>query len=102
MTTDPAKAIENLQISKTKELKGTEKRDTLIAIEKKYQKKWTDDKIFEVDSPSLEEYPLESISAAELRAKHPKLYAPPCIVCMRRQQTSPSAGCLGNVGLNGI
>ena len=29
-----AKALEGLQVSKTKELKGTDKRDTLIAIEK--------------------------------------------------------------------
>ncbi|KAL2755416.1 hypothetical protein ACRALDRAFT_1064467 [Sodiomyces alcalophilus JCM 7366] len=75
MTTDPAKAIESLQISKTKELKGTEKRDTLIAIEKKYQKKWAEDKIFEVEAPSLEEHPLGSISAAELRAKYPKFFS---------------------------
>ncbi|KAM0285779.1 hypothetical protein ACHAQH_001241 [Verticillium albo-atrum] len=73
-TADPAKEMENLQISKTKELKGTEKRDTLIAIEKKYQQQWSDKKLFEVDAPSIEEYPLGSISADELREKHPKWF----------------------------
>lgn len=71
-TADPAKEMENLQISKTKELKGTEKRDSLIATEKKYQKVWAEKKFFEVDAPSLEEYPLDSIKPAELREKKPK------------------------------
>ncbi|KZZ97013.1 leucyl-tRNA synthetase, cytoplasmic [Ascosphaera apis ARSEF 7405] len=56
------------------QLENTEKRDTLIAIEKKYQKKWQEDKVFEVNAPSTEEVPLHSISAAELREKQPKFF----------------------------
>ncbi|CAM1503990.1 Fc.00g015810.m01.CDS01 [Cosmosporella sp. VM-42] len=68
------KAMEALTISKTKELKGTEKRDTLIAIEKKYQKQWQDDRVFQPDAPSTTEVPLHSITAAELREKVPKFF----------------------------
>ncbi|KAI5467015.1 hypothetical protein BGZ63DRAFT_410109 [Mariannaea sp. PMI_226] len=68
------KAMEALTISKTKELKGTEKRDTLITIEKKYQKKWQEDAIFQPDAPTTAEVPLHSISAAELREKYPKFF----------------------------
>lgn len=94
-TTSVPKAMEALTISKTKELKGvwdfdfefnlrktyidpptrqTEKRDSLIAIEKKYQQKWKDDRVFEVDAPTTAEVPLHSISAAELREKEPKFF----------------------------
>ncbi len=72
MAEAPGKALEGLQISKTKELKGTEKRDSLIAIEKKYQQQWEEDKVFESDAPSTAEVPLHSIPAAELRQAHPK------------------------------
>ncbi|KUJ13558.1 leucyl-tRNA synthetase-like protein [Mollisia scopiformis] len=68
------KALETTTISKTKELKGTEKRDTLIAIEKKYQKKWQEDGVFEPDAPSTTEIPLHSISPADLRAQQPKFF----------------------------
>jgi leucyl-tRNA synthetase len=87
------KAIEGLTVSKTKELKGvwqssspsfasftetnlpqTEKRDALMAIETKYQRKWEEDKIFQTNAPSTSEVPLHSISAAELRAKYPKFF----------------------------
>ncbi|KAG9258996.1 uncharacterized protein F5Z01DRAFT_614631 [Emericellopsis atlantica] len=67
-------ALENLHISKTKELKGTEKRDTLIAIEKKYQAKWQEEGIFQANAPTTTEVPLHSISAAELREKEPKWF----------------------------
>ncbi|KAH7156962.1 hypothetical protein EDB81DRAFT_788475 [Dactylonectria macrodidyma] len=67
-------ALEALTISKTKELKGTEKRDSLIAIEKKYQQKWQDDGVFEPNAPSTSEIPLHSISAAEVREKYPKFF----------------------------
>ncbi|KAM4059125.1 tRNA synthetases class I (I, l, M and v) domain-containing protein [Hirsutella rhossiliensis] len=69
-------AMETLSISqpKTKELKGTEKRDSLIAIEKKYQQKWAESHVFEQDAPSIQEVPLHSISAAELREKQPKFF----------------------------
>ncbi|KAK4464648.1 putative leucyl-tRNA synthetase, cytoplasmic [Cladorrhinum samala] len=68
------KALETLAVSKTKELKGTEKRDALIEIEKKYQKKWEEDHVFEVDAPSIEEFPLDSITPDELREKFPKFF----------------------------
>ncbi|PHH69050.1 hypothetical protein CDD82_107 [Ophiocordyceps australis] len=69
-------AMEALKISppKTKELKGTEKRDALIAIEKKYQAKWAEDGIFEQNAPTTHEVPLHSISAAELRQQVPKFF----------------------------
>lgn len=72
--TSVPKALEGLAISKTKELKGTEKRDTLIEIEKKYQQKWEEEGVFEVDAPSTAEFPLGSISPDELREKFPKFF----------------------------
>ena len=45
----------------------TEKRDTLIAIEKKYQAQWKENKVFEVDAPSFEEAPQGAMTPAELR-----------------------------------
>ena len=85
--------MEALTISKTKELKGvrgndhsnqcsnlsnyfnqTEKRDSLISVEKKYQQQWQNDKIFQSDAPTTTEVPLHSISAAELRGKVPKFF----------------------------
>lgn len=74
MANEAAKALEALQVSKTKELKGTEKRDFLISLEKKYQQKWAEEKIFEVDAPSTKEVPLHSVSAEELRKQQPKWY----------------------------
>ncbi|KAM7203947.1 leucine--tRNA ligase, cytoplasmic [Rhypophila sp. PSN 637] len=72
--TSVPKALEGLAISKTKELKGTEKRDTLIEIEKRYQRKWEEEGVFEVDAPSTDEFPLGSISPDELREKYPKFF----------------------------
>ncbi|KFY14452.1 hypothetical protein V491_06047 [Pseudogymnoascus sp. VKM F-3775] len=69
-----AKALDDLHLSKTKELKGTEKRDSLIAIEKKYQKKWQEDAVFQPNAPSISDIPLSALSAKELRAKHPKFF----------------------------
>ncbi|KAI9760751.1 MAG: 2-isopropylmalate synthase [Chaenotheca gracillima] len=66
---DPSKNSKN-----TFKLENTEKRDTLISIEKRYQAKWAEDGIFEVNAPSTSEVPLHSISAAELRAKQPKFF----------------------------
>ncbi|KAJ9299758.1 hypothetical protein DTO271G3_2642 [Paecilomyces variotii] len=60
--------------SKTLKLENTEKRDTLIAIEKKYQQEWKKNRVFEVDAPSLSEVPAGSMSAAELREKYPKFF----------------------------
>ncbi|KAL1835552.1 hypothetical protein VTJ49DRAFT_6491 [Mycothermus thermophilus] len=68
------KAMAELAVSKTKELKGTEKRDSLVEIEKKYQRIWEEDGVFQVDAPSIEEFPLGSISPEELRQKFPKFF----------------------------
>jgi hypothetical protein len=52
-----------LNSANTLKLENTHNRDVLIAIEKKYQKKWQDDKVFEVDAPTTDEVPVDSISA---------------------------------------
>ncbi|KAJ5971936.1 Aminoacyl-tRNA synthetase class 1a anticodon-binding [Penicillium vulpinum] len=66
---DPSNSSKN-----TLKLENTEKRDTLVAIEKKYQAQWKDNKIFEVDAPSFEEAPQGAMSPAELREKYPKFF----------------------------
>ncbi|KAL9051082.1 MAG: hypothetical protein Q9162_006255, partial [Coniocarpon cinnabarinum] len=58
----------------TLKLENTEKRDTLIAQEGRYQQEWQNSKVFQADAPSLSEAPYDSISADELRAKHPKWF----------------------------
>jgi leucyl-tRNA synthetase len=74
-TADVTQSMGALAVGKgIKELKGTEKRDNLIAIEKKYQQKWQQDRVFEIDAPSTSEIPLNSISAADLREKYPKFF----------------------------
>ncbi|KKA26535.1 hypothetical protein TD95_005186 [Thielaviopsis punctulata] len=70
----PTKAMDGLTISKTKELKGTEKRDKLVAWEKKCQEKWAAEKVFEPNAPSIDEIPLDAMSPEELREKHPKFF----------------------------
>lgn len=54
-------------------LEKTDRRDTLVAIEKKYQRVWAEEKHFEVDAPTLEEDP--SDDAEEVRKHHPKYFA---------------------------
>ncbi|CAG8357142.1 unnamed protein product [Penicillium salamii] len=66
---DPSNGSKN-----TLKLENTEKRDTLISIEKKYQAQWKADKVFEVDAPSFEEAPQGSMTPAELREKYPKFF----------------------------
>ncbi|WEW60650.1 cytosolic leucyl tRNA synthetase [Emydomyces testavorans] len=66
---DPSNAT-----SKTLKLENTEKRDILIAIEKKYQAQWKEKRVFEVNAPSLSEISFDSMSPAELRAKYPKFF----------------------------
>ncbi|PUU78530.1 hypothetical protein B9Z19DRAFT_1083939 [Tuber borchii] len=65
--TDPSNASKA-----TLKLENTEKRDTLIAIEKKYQAEWADDKLFEIDAPTLEEDPTTDPDL--LREHHPKFF----------------------------
>ncbi|GAB1312120.1 cytosolic leucyl tRNA synthetase [Madurella fahalii] len=50
------------------------KEDTLKAIEKKYQRLWQVEKVFESDAPPCSEYPLDSVLADELRLKVPKFF----------------------------
>ena len=57
-------------------LENTEKRDTLIGIEKRYQEQWQNEKVFEktANAPTTTEYPFGSISPEELHKKHPKTF----------------------------
>ncbi|KAK9459301.1 uncharacterized protein V1516DRAFT_679531 [Lipomyces oligophaga] len=57
--------------AKTLVMENTEKRDALIASEKKYQKLWADAKVFEIDPPSLEESS-NITDPDELHEKFPK------------------------------
>ena len=50
----------------------TAKRDHLKALEKKYQKRWVDERVFEVNAPSQEE--LSGLSPAQIREKFPKWF----------------------------
>lgn len=45
-----------------------------MAIEKRVQRQWEDAALFQADPPSLEDYPLDAITPAELRAKFPKFF----------------------------
>jgi leucyl-tRNA synthetase len=56
----------------TLKIENTDKRDTLIASEKMYQQEWAENKVFEMDAPSLKEVPFHQIAPAELRKKFPK------------------------------
>lgn len=58
-------------VSNINKFNQTSRRDTLIEIEKKYQKIWQDDKLFEFDAPSLEEYP-DNADIDQIHADHPK------------------------------
>ncbi|KAL9009498.1 MAG: hypothetical protein Q9173_005476 [Seirophora scorigena] len=66
---DPANAARS-----TLKLENTEKRDTLIKIEKRYQKQWQDSDIFNATAPSTSEVASGSITPSELRKKHPKYF----------------------------
>ncbi|OCT48199.1 Leucine--tRNA ligase, cytoplasmic [Cladophialophora carrionii] len=66
---DPAASAAN-----TLKLENTHNRDVLIAIEKKYQKEWQQNKVFESDAPSTSEIPFGSVPAADIREKHPKYF----------------------------
>ncbi|TCD60815.1 cytosolic leucyl tRNA synthetase, partial [Steccherinum ochraceum] len=56
----------------TLELAQTGKRDTLIALEQQYQKKWQDENIFEVNAPTLEE--TQGLSPTEIKERFPKWF----------------------------
>lgn len=59
-------------MSATIKLEKTDRRDTLVEIEKKYQKFWDENKFFEVDAPTLEEDPEDDPD--QLRETFPKHY----------------------------
>ena len=63
------------QTQGTLKIENTDKRDTLIASEKKYQDAWAKAKVFEQDAPSLKDVPFHQIAPAELQKKHPKYMA---------------------------
>ncbi|KAL0260543.1 cytosolic leucyl tRNA synthetase [Diplodia seriata] len=66
---DPSASSKN-----TLKIENTDKRDTLIAAEKKYQKQWQESKVFQQDAPSTAEFPYGSVSGDDLRAKAPKFF----------------------------
>ncbi|KAI4241785.1 MAG: hypothetical protein L6R40_004331 [Gallowayella cf. fulva] len=66
---DPANAARS-----TLKLENTEKRDTLIAIEKKYQKKWQESEVFKATAPTTAEIPTGSAESKDLHQIHPKYF----------------------------
>lgn len=60
--------------SKTLKIENTEKRDTLTAQEKKYQKAWEEQGVFNPDAPSLEEEPFDTTTPDQLHEKYPKWF----------------------------
>lgn len=62
----------NAASQKTLKIENTEKRDTLIASEKTYQKKWADAHVFEPEAPSLTDEPFDTTSPDQLHNKYPK------------------------------
>jgi hypothetical protein len=58
--------------SKTLKIENTDKRDTLIAEEKKYQKSWEEQGVFNPDAPSLDEEPFDTTTPDQLHEKFPK------------------------------
>jgi leucyl-tRNA synthetase len=60
--------------SKTLKIENTEKRDTLTAVEKKYQQAWEEQGVFNPDAPSLEEEPFDTTTPDQLHEKYPKWF----------------------------
>lgn len=56
----------------TLKIENTDKRDTLIASEKKYQRQWAESHIFEQDAPTLQDVPYHSVSPKDLQTDYPK------------------------------
>ena len=46
----------------------------MIAIEKKYQKRWRESGVFNVSAPSTSDYPAGTMPAEEIRKRHPKYF----------------------------
>lgn len=60
--------------SKTLKIENTDKRDTLIEAEKRYQKAWEEQGVFNPDAPSLEDEPFDTTSPDQLHEKYPKWF----------------------------
>ena len=56
----------------TIELAQTGKRDELRELERKYQARWAEERLFEVNAPTAEE--LQGLSKAQVREKYPKWF----------------------------
>ncbi|KAG0135872.1 hypothetical protein HOY82DRAFT_479678 [Tuber indicum] len=59
-------------VSRLTTIPQTEKRDTLMAIENKYQEQWTGNEIIEIDAATLEED--HTTCPEKLRGRHPKSF----------------------------
>ncbi|KAM7190505.1 leucyl-tRNA synthetase, class Ia, archaeal/eukaryotic cytosolic [Rhypophila sp. PSN 637] len=64
----------NVGSHSTMKIENTEKRDALHSVEKKYQKIWEEERVFEADAPSCTEHPPESLTPDELALKFPKFF----------------------------
>ncbi|KAK4219080.1 leucyl-tRNA synthetase, class Ia, archaeal/eukaryotic cytosolic [Rhypophila decipiens] len=64
----------NVGSHSTMKIENTEKRDALHSVEKKYQKIWEEERVFEADAPSCTEYPPESLTPDELALTVPKFF----------------------------
>jgi hypothetical protein len=53
-------------------LKQTFKRDYLINLEKTFQKKWQDEKVFEINAPTVEELGGKDLTPKEIQEQAPK------------------------------
>ncbi|CED82372.1 leucine-trna ligase [Phaffia rhodozyma] len=53
-------------------LENTFKRDHLIKIEKDLQARWQEEKLFEINPPSIEELSSKELTPSEIQAEHPK------------------------------
>lgn len=60
-------------MSAPKVLENTSRRDALIAVEKRYQKQWAEERAFEVNAPTTEEVAFGT-SVDELHLEHPKYF----------------------------
>lgn len=56
----------------TIELAQTGKRDEIRELERKYQARWTEERVFEVNAPPQEE--LAGLSKADIKEKYPKWF----------------------------
>ncbi|KAH9922289.1 leucine-tRNA ligase [Epithele typhae] len=72
MASAAAQAAAAAASANTIELAQTGKRDEIRELERKYQARWTDEKLFEVAAPSPVD--LEGLTPAQIREQHPKWF----------------------------